>query len=60
MMYTVILILVWLIGALLAWAKMDEWPQKWYERIGFSIIWPLMLILYGIHYLHNKNEASLQ
>lgn len=53
-MYTVILILVWLIGALLAWTKMEEWPQKWYERIGFSVIWPLMLILYVIHYLHNK------
>ena len=28
--------------------------NPWYEKLNFCLIWPLTLLLYGIHYLHNK------
>ena len=51
--WIVVIILIYLLGGVIAWNKMKSWSQPWYEKAWFAVIWPLMLILYGIHCLHN-------
>lgn len=52
MIYAIILVL-YVIGILIAYRKMKEWEHPKYQKVAFSVIWPLVLILYGIHWLHN-------
>lgn len=53
-MVTVIILAVYIIGILVAYNKIRKWDKTGFEKVFFSIIWPLVLILYGIHWLHNK------
>ena len=53
-MITIILIALYVLGAVFAYNKMKNWSHTTIEKIGFAAIWPLVGILYGIHYLHNK------
>lgn len=50
----IILIVIYIIGGFVAFRMMKDWPHGIDEKIVFAIIWPLVLVLYGIHYLHNK------
>ena len=49
-----ILLAVYVAGAVIAYRKMREWKHSKFKKVAFSAIWPLVAILYGIHYLHNK------
>lgn len=53
MIYAFILI-IYVIGIFVAYKKMENWKHSKYEKVFFSFIWPLVLILYGIHWLHNN------
>ena len=53
-MITIILIVLYVLGAVFAYNKMKNWSHTTIEKIGFAAIWPLVGILYGIYYLHNK------
>lgn len=55
-MWYLIILAIWIIGIFIAYNKfMKYWDsQSKFERVYFAIIWPLVLPLYVIHYLHNK------
>ena len=52
----IIVAIVWIVGIFVAYNKyISKWDGKTKaEKIYFSIIWPLVLPLYLIHYLHNR------
>jgi hypothetical protein len=50
----IILIIVYVVGFFVTARVTKGWKHPWYEKLNFCIIWPLTLLLYGIHYLHNK------
>lgn len=54
MIWLIIILAIWVIGIPVAYFwKIKEWEGKSKaEKIYFSIIWPLVLPLYGIHWLH--------
>lgn len=54
MIWLIIILAIWVIGIPVAYFwKIKEWEDKsTAEKIYFSIIWPLVLPLYGIHWLH--------
>ena len=54
MIIWIIVLAIYLIGAFVAWGKIKSWNNKTYEKIGATIIWPLIGILYGIHWLNNQ------
>lgn len=53
-LYLALILIVYIIGIPVAYKKMESWDHNKFEKACFSIIWPLVLILYGIHYLHNN------
>ena len=53
-MITAIILALYIIGVFVAYNKINEWDNNEFEKVFFSIIWPLVLILYGIHWIHNK------
>ena len=56
MVYWIIALVIWLIGIFVAYNNfISNWENRSkLEKIYFSVIWPLVLPLYGIHYLHNN------
>lgn len=51
----VILIAIWIIGIPVAYFKfIKNFDNYVFEKVIFSIIWPLLIPLYIIHYFHNK------
>jgi hypothetical protein len=54
-MITAIILSLYIIGIFVAYNKIKEWDNNEFEKVFFSIIWPLVLFLYGIHWLHNKS-----
>jgi len=56
MIYWIIALVIWLIGIFVAYNNfISKWENRSkLEKIYFSVIWPLVLPLYGIHYLHNN------
>ena len=53
-MVTAFLIALYIVGAVVAYKLMASWDSKWYARCMYALIWPLVGILYGIHWLHNN------
>ena len=56
MFWLIVCLVVWIIGIPIAYKL---WISKWedhtdFDKLYFSVIWPLVLILAGIHALHNK------
>ena len=56
MFWLIVCLVVWIIGIPIAYKL---WIGKWedhtdFDKLYFSVIWPLVLILAGIHALHNK------
>ena len=49
----IILIAIYVIGIPVSFNLIKDWKHKTCEKVVFSIIWPLMAILYGIHVIHN-------
>ena len=54
MMYWILELVIYFVGVLIAYQMMKKWPHAKFEKVIFSILWPLVAILYGIHWLHNK------
>ena len=56
MIYWIIGVLVYLVIAYFAYAKIiKNWDgHSQFEKIYFSLIWILILPLYGIHWIHNQ------
>lgn len=53
-MTTLIIIgVIWLIGAIISYIGVFK-KQGFDYPIWYSLFWPLMLILYGIHKAHNS------
>ena len=53
-MVWLVILIVWLIGILVAYNFTKKWDNKSkFEKIYFAIIWPILLPLYVIHFLHN-------
>ena len=59
-MYWSILLFVYVVGIIVSYfcffCKWENHPA--WERIYFAVIWPLILPLYIIHYLHNKDNKE--
>lgn len=56
MFWLIVCLVVWIVGIPIAY---KFWMGKWedhtdFDKLYFSVIWPLVLILAGIHALHNK------
>ena len=56
MFWLIVCLVVWIIGIPIAYKL---WISKWedhtnFDKLYFSVIWPLVLILAGIHAVHNK------
>ena len=56
MIVWVIALVIWVVGIFVAYNKfMKHWEnQSKFERKYFAIIWPLVLPLYLVHWIHNK------
>ncbi len=55
MIYWIIALVIWLIGIPFAWNIIKKWDgQSKGEKIYFTIIWPLLIPLFIIHWCHNK------
>lgn len=57
-MIWIVVIAVWLIGVVVSYLevfkKWDDEDANQFEKLWYSFAWPLVGILYGIHWLHNK------
>jgi len=50
-----IVLIVWLVGAVVSYGLfMRKWNCNLLRKVAFSLIWPLILPLYAIHYFYNK------
>ncbi len=54
MIYWILFAVIYVVGIFVAYNKMQSWPHTKFEKVAFSVIWPLVAILYGIHWLHNN------
>ena len=56
-MIWIVVIAVWLIGMVVSYLevfkKWDDEDANQFEKLWYSFVWPLVGILYGIHWLHN-------
>ena len=56
-MIWIVVIAVWLIGMVVSYLEVfKKWDDdaNQFEKLWYSFVWPLVGILYGIHWLHNK------
>ena len=54
-MWWIIGIIIYLVITYFAYTKyISKWDKSKFEKIYFSFIWPIVLPLYGIHYVHNN------
>lgn len=54
-MWYLIVLVVWLAGIGIAYNKfISKWDNSTFEKIWFSIVWPLLIPLYLIHWVNNK------
>lgn len=53
-MVTAIIITLYILCAVMAYRLMKSWDSPWYAKCLYALIWPLVGILYCIHWVHNK------
>jgi hypothetical protein len=53
MIYWIIALVVWLVVIPFAYKVTKKWDMTKFEKVYFAVIWPLLLPLYLIHWLHN-------
>lgn len=54
-----IVLIVWLVGAFVAYYKfMKKLPNSQFEKVWFSIFWPLTLLLDIVHFIHNAGNKE--
>ena len=52
-MLTLLIVLIYLVIAFVAYKYfISKWNNKEWEKVVFSLIWPLTLIVWGIYKLH--------
>ena len=58
MIYWIIAAVIWIIGIFVAYfTVISKWDGKSQaEKIYYSIIWPLLLLLYPIHWIYNSTR----
>lgn len=54
MMTTIILLAIYIIGAIATWFVVKNWENPIIEKIFAMVFWPCTLILAVIHWLHMK------
>ena len=55
-MFWILVLFVWVIGAFVSYkAYISKWEDSKGYKIYYSIFWPIVLFLYAIHYLHNRD-----
>lgn len=55
MIFWIIFFAIWILGIPFAYEKMRDWEgHSKLEISGYSVIWPLVGILYGIHWARKK------
>ena len=45
---------VYIVGIAIAYSVMNDWGQPKWQKCVWAVFWPLVAILYGIHWIHNK------
>lgn len=57
-MVWIIVALVWIIGGLISYEyvfkKWDEDDASKFEKAWYAVVWPMVLLLYLVHVLHNN------
>ena len=50
-----IILAIWVLGIFPAYKFfISKWNNTKFEKVWFSCIWPLLLPLYAVHYIHMK------
>ena len=45
---------IWIIGFIPAYKKIKKWGKSTFETIWYTIFWPVLILLYLIHKVHNS------
>ena len=53
-MISLILLLVYVAGIIVAWPLVSDWNNSIPVKLAASVLWPLTLVLYGIYWLHKQ------
>lgn len=48
------IIAVWLIGAVITHCLIKKWDNSKFEKIWYSVFWPVLIPLFIIHWVHNR------
>lgn len=55
MIYWIIVAICWLVGIFVAYFKfIKNWDNSTFEKIWFSVLWPCLIPLYIIYWIHNN------
>ena len=49
-----ILLAIWVLGMIPAYNKIKEWEKGTFETRWYTIFWPVLILLYPIHKVHNS------
>lgn len=53
-MELVVVLAIWAAGLPVAWRFVKKWNKCKAEKYALTVGWPLLAIVYGIHYLVNR------
>lgn len=53
-MALVVVLAIWAAGLPVAWRFVKKWNKCKAEKYALTVGWPLLAIVYGIHYLVNR------
>jgi hypothetical protein len=45
---------IYIVGIFITYEFIEDWNKTKFEKIWFSIVWPILVPLYIIHWLYNK------
>ena len=55
MIYWILVLVLWIVGGIFSYNKyISKWNKSKFEKIWFSVLWPAIVPLYLIHYIHNN------
>jgi len=46
-------LIIWIVGMFVAWQFIKKWDKSLIGKLYYTFVWPLVLPLYLIHYIHN-------
>lgn len=53
-MIITLIISIYILGIIITYDVIKNWNNTNFEKIWFSIVWPILAPLYIIHWLYNK------